>query len=102
LAGASNASIKQTNLAADAAKKSLDIVQDSYSQGLISIVELLDAQNATLIAQQMAANSVYDFLIDLMEVERVYGRFNFFSTKQRRAEFFNKAKVYLSKEGVPL
>jgi outer membrane protein TolC len=102
VAGASNASIEQAKLAAEAAGKSLKVVQDSYSQGLVSIVELLDAQYAALLTDQAAANAVYDFLIDLMEVERAYGRFNFFSTDQRRKAFFEKANAYFEKAGMPI
>ncbi len=100
LAGASKASIEQARLASEAAARSLNVVQNSYSEGLVSIVELLDAQQAALFTDQVAANSLYDFLIDLMEVERAYGKFNFFSTEQRRKQFFERADAYLEKEGM--
>jgi len=102
LAGASYASIQQAKLAAEAAEKSLQVVQESYSQGLVSVVELLDVQYAALVTDQVSANSVYDFLIDLMEVERAYGHFNFFSTDERRGEFFERANTYLKKSGLPI
>ncbi len=102
LAGASYASIQQAKLAAEAAEKSLQVVQESYSQGLVSVVELLDAQYAALVTDQVAANSVYDFLIDLMEVERAYGHFNFFSTDKRRRDFFERANTYFKKSGLSI
>lgn len=102
VSGASNASIEQAKLAAEAAGKSLRVVQDSYSQGLVSIVELLDAQYAALLTDQAAENALYDFLIDLMEVERAYGKFNFFSTDQKRKDFFEKANTYFEKAGIPI
>ena len=100
IAGASHASIQQARLAAEAAEKSLKVVQESYSQGLVSIVELLDAQYAAQVTDQVAANSVYDFLIDLMEVERAYGYFNFFSTDERRKAFFDRANAFFVKAGM--
>jgi len=100
IAGASNASIQQARLAAEAAQKSLQVVQESYSQGLLSVVELLDAQYATLVTDQVAASAVYDFLIDLMEVERAYGHFNFFSTDEKRKEFFDRANEYFKRVGM--
>ena len=39
----------------------------------MSIVDLIDAQRNALVAEQRSANAVYDFLIDLMEVERAAG-----------------------------
>ncbi len=100
IAGASHASIQQARLAAEAAQKSLEVIQESYSQGLLSVVELLDAQYAALVTDQVAANAVHDFLIDLMQVERAYGHFNFFSTDERRKAFFERANEYFVKEGV--
>lgn len=100
IAGASYASIKQANLAAEAANKSLEVVQNSYSQGVVSIVDLLDAQNVALVTDQVAANAVYDFLIDLMEVERAYGSFDFFSSRERRIQFLERARQYMEARGI--
>ena len=100
IAGASNASIQQARLAAEAAQKSLQVVQESYSQGLLSVVELLDAQYAALVTDQVAASAVYDFLIDLMEVERAYGHFNFFSTDEKRKAYFERASEYFKGLGM--
>jgi outer membrane protein len=102
IAGASHASIQQARLAAEAAQKSLQVVQESYSQGLLSVVELLDAQYAALVTDQVAANSVYDFLIDLMAVERAYGHFNFFSTDEKRKVFFERANDYFERAGMKI
>ncbi|MEM6453535.1 MAG: TolC family protein [Acidobacteriota bacterium] len=71
---------------ARAARKSLALVTDAYSQGAVSVIELLDAQNAALIADEAASNAVYNFLIDLMNVQRASGRFDFFrEPSDRRA-----------------
>lgn len=78
LAGASFAGINQARKAAEAANKSLQVVQDAYTLGAVSILHLLDAQNQSFNADQAAANATYDFLLDLMEVERAIGRFDFF------------------------
>ena len=69
---------------------------------MVSIVELLDAQHAALVTDQMVANVVYDFLIDLMDVERAYGKFNFFSTDQKRKTFFERAHEYFRKAGITI
>ncbi len=63
---------------------------------------MLDAQYAALVTDQVAANAVYDFLIDLMEVERAYGHFNFFSTDEKRRAFFDRANAYFEKAGMTI
>jgi outer membrane protein TolC len=102
VAGASHAIITQTRLAAEAARKSLDVVQDAYSQGLVSIVELLDTQNIVMQTDQLKANAVYDFLIDLMEVERAIGTSDFFATEEDHDNFINSARQYIEKGGIIL
>ena len=102
IAGASNASIQQAKLAAEAARKSLNVVLDSYSEGLVSIVELLDVQNAALVTDKMAASTVYSFIIDLMEVERAMGGFTFFLSDKECAQFYERADAYFVKSGLSI
>ncbi|MDX1701776.1 MAG: TolC family protein [Melioribacteraceae bacterium] len=73
--GASFAAIRELRLSAEAAAKSLKVVQDAYALGAVSILDLLDAQNAALVSEQLASNSEYDFIIDLMSLERSTGKF---------------------------
>ena len=56
--------------AADAALRTQELVQDAYSRGAASILDLLDAQNNALNADLAATISVYDFLDDWAEVRR--------------------------------
>jgi outer membrane protein TolC len=75
VAGASRAAIRFSRSAAEAARKNLELVADAYSRGAVSILDLLDAQNAALVADLQAANTVFQFLIDFMEVQRAAGKF---------------------------
>ncbi len=102
LTGASYVSIEQARKAAEAANKSLEVVQDAYAQGAISILRLLDAQNAAFQADQGAANAVYDFLIDLMEAERSIGRFEFFMSQDERQAWLERMKSFFKKSGISL
>jgi len=100
LAGASYYSIELAQAAADAALKSLDLVTESYVTGAVSITELLDAQAAALRASEGASNAVYDFLIDLMEVERAMSSFAFFQTEEEREAFYQGVHRYMTGRGV--
>jgi outer membrane protein TolC len=100
LAGASFYSIELAQAAADAALKSLDLVSESYVSGAVSITELLDAQAAALRASEGASNTVYDFLIDLMEVERSMSSFGFFQTQEEREAFYQGVHDYMTGRGV--
>jgi outer membrane protein TolC/ABC-type uncharacterized transport system substrate-binding protein len=94
LAGASYAGIEQARLAAAAAGKSLDLMIDAYSRGAVTIIDIIDAQNAALVAGEVAANAVYDFLIDLMEVERSIGKVVLQMSDEEREAFFSRIEVF--------
>jgi outer membrane protein TolC len=99
-ASASYPNINLSRSAAQAAHRNLDLVTDQYSRGLVSIVDLLDAQNSALRADQDAENAVYNFLIDWMDVQRAAGRFDFLITPEQREEYFQKLEEFFNKAGV--
>lgn len=86
--------------AAEAAAKNLDLVSDAYARGAVSIITLLDAQNASLNAGELAANAVYDFLIDLMEVERAANRFDFLLSPAERGAWFDRLDRWFDARGI--
>lgn len=98
--GASYAGIQQARLAAVAADNNLQLVTDAYSQGAVNIIQLIDAQNAGLVAAQAAASAVYDFLIDLMAAERAIGQFSLLKTPEERNAFFQRLDAYFTTTGI--
>jgi len=99
LSNASYISIPLAEKAAEAARKSLELVTDAYSQGAVSIIDLLDAQSALLQASEGAANAVYNFLVDLMNVQRAVGRFDFFLTEAERQAVLQEMRTTMALEG---
>jgi outer membrane protein TolC len=92
--GASYASIDLSEDASAAAKSNFDLVSDAYARGAVTILDLLDAQNAFLVAELGAADAVYDFLVDLMEVQRAIGSFSFVITAEERELFLQRMDEY--------
>ncbi len=90
LMGASYAAIHQTRMASEAADKTLDLVLDAYSRGEASILDLIDAQNASLVSSLLAANAVYDFLDDYMNVQRAVGKFDLTMQDKDKEDFLNR------------
>jgi outer membrane protein TolC len=85
--------------AARAAGRNRRLVTDAYGRGVVSIIELLDAQNAALVAEQKAAGAVFEFLSDLMKVHRAVGRFDFFQSAAQREAWFDELKAYFKAAG---
>ena len=96
-AGASLPGIRLAREAARAARETRELSTMAYSQGAASILELLDAQNQALIADLSATTATYDFLIDLMNVERAIGRFDFSRSADNMAAFMSRMEAYVQK-----
>jgi outer membrane protein TolC len=92
--------IEQARLAARASHSNLQLVSDAYVRGTASITALIDAKQAAFSADQSAANAVYDFLGNLMDVERAIGRFEFFRSAEEREALFRRMDDFYRKAGV--
>lgn len=92
------ASLKNIDLAraeAEAAENNLELIAMSYERGVVTIIDLLDAQVTAVSAQRSAANAVYDFLIDYMELQRTVGRFDVALSPGERAAARERLQPYL-------
>jgi len=98
-AGASFAGIDLARQAADAARENLELVRDSYSEGAVEIVRVLDAQTQSLSAELEAANAVFGHLIDLMAVQRAVGRFDYFRSADERDELVRRLDAFFVENG---
>jgi len=88
------ANLKLSEKAAEASNKNLEIIARAYARGALSILELLDAQNAAMVTEQVAANAAFDYLIDILEVQRRLGLFDFFATDEERDAWILKFENY--------
>lgn len=98
-AGTTFPAIELAHEAAAAARKNLELVTDAYSSGLLSIIDLLDAQNSALTAEQFAANAMYDFLLDLMELQRATNSFEFFLSESARQSWYQRMGQFYTEAG---
>jgi outer membrane protein len=89
-------SIQQAKLEQTAARRALAIVTDSYSRGAVSILSLLDAQNSALRADQVAANALYDFLVDYLSLERAIGEFDVLMTPAEREDLLHRLGKHMA------
>ncbi|MEE9149344.1 MAG: TolC family protein, partial [Candidatus Tectomicrobia bacterium] len=101
-AGASFANIDLARQAAEAAQRNYQLVLDAYRQGAVSILDVLDAQTTALNANLDAANAVYVYLIDLMEMQRAVGQFDFFLSGSDRQTWFEKLDTLFRERGVSI
>jgi outer membrane protein TolC len=84
---------KQT--ASENAFKNLVIVQDKYTQGIVNVTDLLEAQNQNFTSNQAAAASVYVFLSDLIDFQRSLSWLEEEKTQQEKDEMVNRIRTQI-------
>jgi hypothetical protein len=63
------------------------------------MIPVLDAQNQALLADLAAANAVYDFLADLMVVERAVGKFDYYRSPEDQGAFLERLADFYREAG---
>ncbi|MFN3201219.1 MAG: TolC family protein [Bradymonadia bacterium] len=100
-----SASYRGIQLARDAAKaarQNFDLVTDAYGRGAANVIQLVDAQNAALVADQGAANAIFDFLLDYLTAERAVGSFSHLeSDAVSRKAWLDRADAWFRKARAP-
>lgn len=96
-ARSSFSSIALSEERADYASKTLTLVQRAYSRGAVNILDLIDAQNAHLIAKEAATNSIFNFLSDFVKISRAVGTFDFIIKQDSQKQWLERLKKYYSK-----
>jgi outer membrane protein len=94
--GASYPAIELANSAQAAASENLRMVSDAYSRGIVSVTELIDAQEAALAAELSAASARYGFLIDFVDVLRAMGDFSVLLDPGSRGDWYDKVNQWFT------
>ncbi len=83
------------------AEKNYELVQENYKQGTVSIVQLIDAQKASLNAKQGYAVSLYNFLDNMFKLEHGVGFFFMYApgSDENKRDFDGKFRAYKKRVG---
>ena len=87
--------IDLSRVAAESARRNFELVADAYARGAVTIIELLDAQDASLTADAAAADSVYRFLTTIMALQRAAGGYDFLLSQQEREALATELRNYM-------
>lgn len=93
---ASYQSIALSKQSEDAAQRNFDLLSDTYNQGQLAITNLLDAQETLLDAREASMNATYSFLIDLMNLQRAAGAFDFFLSQEQRLDLASRIEAHVT------
>lgn len=93
-AGASGGVVELRERAAKAAKENFELVADAYAKGAVGIITLVDAQNQALQTELAAANALYDWLSDFVQVQRASGVFPFLRSKADDGQYIARLREF--------
>lgn len=96
-ARAAYGAIDLTAEAAEASRKNFELVSDAYARGTVSIIGLLDAQDASLRATASSVDSLYSFLISIMAMQRAVGGYDYLLPMDDRLALADELRDYLSR-----
>jgi outer membrane protein len=83
-------SIDLSRQAAEAANENLSMVTDAYARGIVSVTDLIDAQDTALISGLAAADAKYTFLIDFVSVLRSMSEFEILLDPASREDWYRR------------
>ncbi len=88
--------IRLTKVAADAATDNFEMVSDAYAKGVVSITDLIDAQNSVLSSRLSAVQALYLFMIDWVEVQRAVANFDLFLEEQGMQNWYQEMDTFFN------
>ncbi len=87
--------------AAAAAHDNYTQVADAYARGVVSITDLISAQDASLNAELSQAQATFTFLIDFTDTLRVSNSFDVLLDPQTRQPWYNSVDAWFRTRGIP-
>jgi outer membrane protein TolC len=89
------ANIEISKISETTAQESLELTRVSYSNGAVNIVQLLDAQNNYLTAQQAKVTAVYNYLLSSIQLERFISYYFLLHTAEENQAFIEAFQEFL-------
>jgi len=93
---ASHPTMRLSRVARDAAEQNFRAVQAKYQQGAASVIDLLDAQSQLLTQRQSAAVAAYQYLRDVISMQRAIAWFEFQKAPEERAAWTDSLRRFLA------
>jgi outer membrane protein len=88
--------------AAAAAHENYSKVADAYARGVVSITDLISAQDASLNADLAQAQATFTFLTDFTDTLRVSNSFDVLLDPQTRAPWYDTVDAWFDAHGLPI
>ena len=99
-AAGSHPAVELSEDAASAARENLVLITDAYSRGVMSVTDLINAQDAALTAELRAADARFAFLIDVIGIFRSTSDFSVLLDPGRVESWYQEIEAYFAEQGI--
>lgn len=93
---ASYRELELSEKAAHAAGDNFKTIQDAYSQGMVDVAQLIDAQSVMIRTRQKALVSRYQYVLDYIKTERLQGKFSFLDDENEKSLYAGRLLNFLT------
>ena len=94
---ASSTQLYYAQVAAENSENNFDLVLQNYQQGTVSITPLIDAQKVALNAKLTYSISVYNYLVNFLDLENSIGHYSLLSSAEQKAAFNDRYIDFINK-----
>jgi len=88
--------IENSRVAAENAQNNFELVQDNYTQGQVTVTDLIDAQQAALEAQLASELSIFQYVESRLQLEFNVGYFTMLMTDNELTDFNSRLQNYIN------
>ncbi len=99
-AASSHPAMELSENAARAASENLVLITDAYSRGVMTVTDLINAQDAALTAELRAADARFAFLIDVIGIFRSTSDFSVLLDPGRVEPWYQEIEAYFVEQGI--
>ncbi|NLR93901.1 TolC family protein [Flammeovirga agarivorans] len=88
-----NIEISKSNL--EVSQENVALSQDEYANGIIPVIQLIDAQNDFLETQLALTTAQYNYFMVSLQLQRAIGHFFIISSEEKNTAFMARAMQYI-------
>ncbi len=81
--------------ASEFSQRNLDVIKDKYARGVVSILDLLDAQNQAFVAAQNHTLAVYQYLKDVHDLQRAISWFELDQNNEGKDQWIHAFTTFM-------
>lgn len=85
--------IKSAEVSVDSSSKALNLVRDTYTNGISTVSDLISAQTSLFSSKQYKSTIIYDLILSVMRTERITGDYYILKSDEEKENVLQQLKT---------